>query len=671
MTTRRAVLVVVGLLVLYAVMARVASLRTSATYDEPLHLVSAYVIRHAGDFRMNPEDPPLFQRWVGLALPGEALAPDYGAPEWGDVRQYLPAHWAWVNRTLYPFPGDWGGAGGEVGRGRVDHERVLANARGMMLVVAIGLGAATAALGWRLGGKKGGWAGGGLAGVMAAGMFALDPAMLGHGPLVKNDVALSLAFAGVALGLVMVGKEIRWTGVVVLAVSAGVGVSTKFSGLLLGPFVVGILLLRAMLPWGWGVVMGARGWELKLRGERVVAAVGISGVCLGVGVGMIWGVYGFRYSYSPDPAARVDLTPDVMMVKTHVARVAKPTTAPTPAVVDATPTPIPVRMAEWINANQLLPETWAKGFIYTYGTTLLRSSFLMGEISEVGWWWYFPAVLVFKWPLGTWVLVGAGAVVGVGAVRRFWRKAEGEGGGRDWEGAWPWLATGMLGGMYLLVAMSGNMNLGIRHLLPMMPLVFALVGAGVAGVLMRGPRWVVVVVAVGFAGLAVESVVSHNRYIAFFNLPARMYGPERLLTDSNLDWGQDLPALVAWQERNPGVTLSVAYFGLPTPESHGLRYTPLTGTPFSWVPTTPNPAPGRGVVAISATWLQEVYMTPKTRGIFSLFRHLKPVEVINGTIFLYNWPPTREDLAEEPMRLYWRTGKKVEEVPLRSALPRR
>ena len=659
---------IVGLLAVYALMARTASNATSATFDEPLHLVSAYVIRHAGDFRMNPEDPPLFQRWVALVLPKDSLHPDYGAPEWSDVRQHVPAHWAWVNRTLYP-PANSAAAGV-----RVDHVRVLGDARAMMLLVAVALGVATAWLGWKIRADSdgsGGGVGGGVgvwAGVLAAALFAFDPAVLGHGPLVKNDVALSLSFAVVAVGLVMVGKRVTWGGVAVLALGAGVGVATKFSGLLFGPFVVGILLVRAWLPWTWEVA----GRELGSRGGRLAVAVGISAVCLAAGVGMLWAVYGFRYSYSPDPGARVDLTPEVMMVKTHIARSALPTTPPAPAIVDATPTPGVVRLAEWINAKGLLPETWAKGFIYTYGTTLLRSSFLMGEISELGWWYYFPAVLLFKMPLGTLALMATAGVVGAAAVVRFRRVAGG--GGRDWAGAWPYLATGMLAGAYMLVTMSGSMNLGIRHLLPILPLVFALVAAGLAGRLMspgRGSVLLRVWVGVALAGLAAESVASHNRYIAFFNVPSRIYGPEKLLADSNLDWGQDLPALADWQTRNPEVTLTLVYFGLGTPESHGIRYKPLKGEPFSWAPSSPNPGPAREVVALSATWLQEVYMTPGSRGIFSLFRQLRPAEVLNGTIFLYNWPPSRDDVLDNPMRLYWRTGDQIEEVPMRSALPPR
>lgn len=659
--------IVALLLGVYALSARLASNRTSVTYDEPLHLVSAYVIRHENDFRMNPEDPPLFQRWVALALPKSSLHPDYTAPEWNDVISYLPAHWAWVNRTLFPHPDSLPPGV------TVDHETVIRAARAMMLVIAVAVGAVTALLASVLARSLGGnnhplaHHAAATAAVLAAALFAFEPTFLGHGPLVKNDVPLALAFATVSLALALMATRVTPATLALLALAAAAGVTTKFSGLLLGPLIILALLLRAVLPHPWTVL----GRHLAHARQRIAAAIAISALCLAVGLLATWAVYGFRYAFSPDPNLRANLEPEVMTARTLIARLNNPTTMPTQLMVDRTPTPFPIEAAVWMSEQRWIPETWAKGFIYTYATTRLRSSFLLNEISESGWWYYFPLTFAFKLPLGLLALLLVTKLVATRWMFHALRSPPPDPAATPrLLAAWPFLVTLTLAAAYLLIAMSGNMNMGIRHLLPMMPMLLAATAAIAAWVWTTAGVKGKTVVAVCLLALATESLAARGRYIAFFNLPSRAYGPHKLLTDSNLDWGQDLPTLVEWQQRNPDIPLALSYFGLATPESYGLRYTPLMGTPFSWVPAQVQPPP-QAVVAISATWLQEVYMTPNSRGMYGMFRYLRPREVLSDTIFLFNWPPRREDVLPQPWEIRVRTGDRVEQIPLRSALPTR
>src|SRR5689334_5102210 len=57
-------LIVAGLLALYAFLAMTAAVSKSPTYDEPLHAVSAWLQIHESDFRVDPEDPPLWKWWA-------------------------------------------------------------------------------------------------------------------------------------------------------------------------------------------------------------------------------------------------------------------------------------------------------------------------------------------------------------------------------------------------------------------------------------------------------------------------------------------------------------------------------------------------------------------------------------------------------------------------------
>ena len=79
----------------------------------------------------------------------------------------------------------------------------------------------------------------------------------------------------------------------------------------------------------------------------------------------------------------------------------------------------------------------------------------------------------------------------------------------------------------------------------------------------------------------VSTVGIHPHEVSYFNLLAG--GPSRgadLLTDSNVDWGQDLGRLRAWAAREaPKERLSVAYFGgasvrFEIPSAHDLTFEP-------------------------------------------------------------------------------------------------
>ena len=112
--------------------------------------------------------------------------------------------------------------------------------------------------------------------------------------------------------------------------------------------------------------------------------------------------------------------------------------------------------------------------------------------------------------------------------------------------------------------MTQNLNLGIRYLLPIYPLLIILVGRALTrewpG---RGRGWAKGLVVALVVWAAAEGARYAPNYLAYFNQLAG--GPSRggrVLADSNLDWGQDLPQLAAWQRAHPeAAPLHFAYFG--------------------------------------------------------------------------------------------------------------
>jgi hypothetical protein len=76
-----------------------------------------------------------------------------------------------------------------------------------------------------------------------------------------------------------------------------------------------------------------------------------------------------------------------------------------------------------------------------------------------------------------------------------------------------------------------------------------------------------------------EATLYAPQYLAYFNeLTGGPAGGNRVLADSNLDWGQDLPRLAAWQRRHPeAAPLSFSYFGTSDPVRYGVHAEPLLG----------------------------------------------------------------------------------------------
>ena len=96
--------------------------------------------------------------------------------------------------------------------------------------------------------------------------------------------------------------------------------------------------------------------------------------------------------------------------------------------------------------------------------------------------------------------------------------------------------------------------------------------------------------------MIVEAILIYPHHLSYFNraVGGPMQGPH-LLDDSNIDWGQDLPALAAWQSRHPeAVPLKLFYFGTAVPEAYGVQTTKFDQAELA------NPQPGTYAVSVHA-----------------------------------------------------------------------
>jgi hypothetical protein len=231
-------------------------------------------------------------------------------------------------------------------------------------------------------------------------------------------------------------------------------------------------------------------------------------------------------------------------------------------------------------------------------------AFLFGKLSTEGWWYYFPLALFYKTPIPFLILALAGCVLVV--LRR-----------RGIEVAL--IALTILG-----VAMTGHINIGVRHVLPIYaPLAIA---AAFAVVELRRMRILSIAL---IAWLLIGTFKEHPDYLPWFNAFAGKH-PERILTDSNIDWGQDVLRLVRYarREKIPHLTISL--------NPHNVDYNRVGLPPVTLLEAW---KPLHGWVAVSEFQLtQGRAHSPKLRAwVDEWFDERKPYTRIGKSIRLYRF----------------------------------
>ncbi|MFN7939234.1 MAG: glycosyltransferase family 39 protein [Bryobacteraceae bacterium] len=207
-------------------------------------------------------------------------------------------------------------------------------------------------------------------------------------------------------------------------------------------------------------------------------------------------------------------------------------------------------------------------------------AYVLGKVTQHGAWYYFPVAFAVKTP--TAVLLALLGLLAVGVRRR--------------RPPILWIALVMIPAGYFAFSMAGNINIGLRHILPVYLFLYAMLGA----VMASWRKWVVGALLVL---LMAESLAIHPHYLAFFNWVSGGPGNgPRYLVDSNIDWGQDVVKLRDWMAEQKIPRVYLHYFGRTDLTTYGL--------PFDWLPRS---ADGKewddvdGYAAVSVTPLMGVY----------------------------------------------------------------
>jgi hypothetical protein len=557
---------------------------TCTTVDELAHMTAGVSYWMNDDYRLQPENGNLPQRWCSLPLviAGWNRLPPADDPGWAtsDV-------WSLGRRYFY-------------GLGQ-PAERMLAASR----AAAAAWGVGTCLVVWLWSRSLFGVTGGLLSLVVAA----TDPTLLAHAPLATSDMCAACLLIATTWLVWRLAHEVSTGRLAAAAAAAAALAVAKASALLLLPIVAVMLAARVVV--GPPPVVAARGRRRPFGGRVAwIVAAGCAAAILATVWLTIWAAFGFRYT-GMNPAT---LPPGGYAMTGTLAGALEGVSGVKHAAIAAA-----ARL-------RLLPEAFLYGLVHVFAL-LGRLAFLRGEYSVTGWWHYFPYAFLVKTPLTT--LVAAAAAIGRlaiagGAIPAGERAGAAAGAPRPLPGWYPLVPLAAIWIVVWAAAIATPLNIGHRHILPVYPLLFIVIGSLATG--WRSPRSGPLVAGLVACGSLAACGAGFPHYLAFFNGLVSRRAAHRHLVDSNLDWGQDLPGLARWLAgRPPGDDRPVylAYFGNGSPARLGIEAVPLG---------LPEPAALRpGWYAVSASVLEGVYrarpwtaaLEGEYRGLVAGYRRLR------------------------------------------------
>ena len=569
----------------------------STTSDEIVDLSSGYAILTERDFRITPEHGVVPRVWAALPLLFMDINSGVDTKDWREARQW---------RYGFKFMHEWGN----------DCDTVLFRGRLMMVLMALGLGLLIFFWARRLYGNA--------AGLFALALFAFSPNFLAHGRLVTTDVPLAFTML---LSLFLFDGALRRPNPLRAALAGlafGAAMLTKFSAPVLIVFFVVMLLVRALTAGTVHAWLGKR-FALSTRRARLGAMSLALLAALIVAYATIWAGYGFRFSAFNSPEGRFSYRagelPEYRWVRP---------------------------LYSFAMEKRLFPEAFLHGF-QVISSVERRGSFayLDGEQSVRGWRRYFVMTFLYKTPVPMLILILVTAALSFRISRGKWIDE---------------IPLYLLFAVYYLISIFSNINIGHRYLLPVLPPLFILVSKLINHVQMRGRTNTVLastILAALFGWYACGTLAVYPHYLAYFNEIAG--GPDnghKHLTDSNLDWGQDLKLLKQYMDRNGIRRIHLAYWGNASPRYYGIdyEYLPCDVRDAGLDRASPPPTiePGDWVAVSANLWTDSFYTPGRSRitkyGNLRPFLGAEPVAKIGYSIWVFRAcrpiafklsPPTR------------------------------
>ena len=449
-----------------------------------------------------------------------------------------------------------------------------------------------------------------VAAALGAGMIALSPSIVGHVSLAATDAFFAL-FGTLALAAIAwyFDQPSRWR-FTVMAVAIAAALSAKYSGVFLLPVVVVLFLLKRVFPATeeGGPSRGRRLWHVVCQGAVLAVLIGF----------FCWGLHLFTFT-GPLKKNPLENTPDWSPWVKLLGR-----------------GPVADEIMRMAHEDIWCPAPVKGVLIQVVHNQEGHPAFFAGQHSETGWWYYFPSAFFMKsTPVELLLAIGLLAL-GLSMLRaplRAWMSAD---------TGIQVLTVAIL--IFSCLVMTAKINIGHRYILILYPMLTIFAVDRLSVLLDKRPKVFAGCVAVLLVGQAISCFGAAPHYLAYFN--SLVGGSERgwhYLVDSNVDWGQDLPALREELERLGCRHAAIRYFGTAALEAYGVEGDP--------VPGLTRPVEEYDVLAVSASPLQGLYTEAEDP--FREFRSIEPLARAGHSIFVFDLTrPECRDALEEALARY-------------------
>ncbi len=274
-------------------------------------------------------------------------------------------------------------------------------------------------------------------GLFAAALFCMLPPILGHAGQATLDLALAATLALALLTFTLWLEQPSLKHSLLLGLGAGLAVLSKFTALLFLTACGGAALLCWLLA--SEIPIPQRAEEFKPRLKTILVSVALFAAMV---------LVCYRFSYHP----LVVVTPALQSLGSHV-------------------------WGSWSQArfgvlrcgedsrprSRIFPRIKQVKGRLDFETKM----YLLGHVQTTGWWYFYPVAIAVKTPIAFLILLVVGAF-----ANRIGKWARNRG---NWQVLVPLAAAAAL----LLICLPTKLNIGLRYILPIYPLLSILAGLGV------------------------------------------------------------------------------------------------------------------------------------------------------------------------------------------------
>ena len=554
--------------------------------DDSMHMPAGYSYLLTHDYRLNQEHPPLIKLLSGLGL--------------------------WKLHPYFPFesPG-WQQAAApgdpEDGMVRIEEAFFESNAKqfepiafyGRLPVLIIPL-LLLLAVWWitrRLFGP--------IPALIAVFLLATEPNIVGNAIVVQDDVAAALVLLLFVIAVKRFMTDARVTGACVLGGALGLALVTKYSLIVLAP--VSCVVVIACLTYR------------LIRKRSSPATVLLSSFIVFITAYLILIAF---YAFHID---RIDANESSQIASWFY--------------LSGQSAEAFNRFLMWL--PPLLPRYFVSGIdMVVQDSRDGRPAFLLGQISDTGWWYYFPVAFALKTTIPFLLASVGGLVWAVYQVLRRKRYV---------------IVYILLPGLiYLALTMTSHLNIGVRHLLPMFPFAAITAAGFISAVvefgLKRSRRLGVALAAIALVPGLVIAVSAFPNYLTYFSpLAGGAARGWQTLSDSNVETGQEVKPLARYlkdrgENRVTGIMVGgefLKFYGIQADDFPGWDVADDSDEDSNDDSGEADDEHGMTepikteYVAIRAWYLSEVDLSDKQKEIIDRYRQQTPEVMVGNSIFVF------------------------------------